>query len=64
MSYYREVIIKKNLRCEMIKPPNNKANNIAKLPTVMEAPWLWKIEDISLNMDNADKCTPNRIKNC
>lgn len=45
-----------------MKPPNNRTNNIAKLPAVAEATIVLETEAKKRNMDTDDKCTAkNRI---
>ena len=46
-----------------MKPENTKTINIAKLPAVMEALLVWKIDARKRNMDNEDKCTAKRRMN-
>lgn len=45
------------------KPPNNKTDNIAELPAVIEAPTVWKNEAINRNMDIDVKWTAKSRRN-
>lgn len=43
----------------MIKPPNNKASNIAAATTTQETTMVWNTDARKHDMDADDKCTAN-----